>query len=674
MWLTIRRLFLGVLLIVLASAVLLLTDNTRRKPEAQQLPRVAILQHASQSIIDEGVQGMLDALAVAGLVDGATVSIQRFNAENDMATANAIAKEITGGGHDLILTATTLSLQAVANANRDRRIKHVFALVTDPAGAGVGISRDDPLQHPPYMAGYGTMQPVAEALQTARGIFPDLKVVGTVWNPAESNSEANIKLARRAGREMGIELLEAPVDNSAGVWEAANSLVARGVQALWLGGDVTVMTALDSMISAANQGKIPVFTNIPGSADRGALFDVGANYTEVGRLAGELAASVLQGEYPATIPVVNLVPKRTLINKKAVVGLKDPWRFPKQLLAAAEVVGEKKSGREQTPAETRGSSSRASSSPPATGKIAGKRAKTWNVQLLEYINVVDVEEAEQGIRAGLAEAGLVEGRDYRLQIQNAQGDMATLNMMVDAAVTDGADLIMTLSTPTLQAALARAGDIPIVFTFVADAVAAGAGRSNEDHLPNVTGVPSTSPYKALIDIAREVLPGVRRVGTLYVPAEANSVVNKERLTNAARESGIDVETIAVSAVSEMPDAAIALASRNIDAIVQVGSNLTSAAFVTIARAGKTAGIPVFGALSSDADNGAVVVIARDYIDAGREAGLMAARVMRGENPADIPFQPLLREKLIVNPEAARAVGIKIPPSVLRRASKVMTGQ
>ncbi|MEN8198045.1 MAG: ABC transporter substrate binding protein, partial [Pseudomonadota bacterium] len=396
--------------------------------------------------------------------------------------------------------------------------------MTDPAGAGVGISREDPLQHPPYMAGYGTMQPVAEALQTARGVFPDLKVVGTVWNPAESNSEANIKLARRVSREMGIELLEAPVDNSAGVWDATNSLVARGVQALWLGGDVTVMTALDSMISAANRGKIPVFTNIPGSADRGALFDVGANYTEVGRLAGELAANVLQGEDPATIPVVNLVPKRILINKNALVGLKAPWRFPDQLLAVAEVVGEKKSGREQTSAETQGSTSGAGSSPPVTGKIAGKRAKTWNVQLLEYINVVDVEEAEQGIRAGLDEAGLIEGRDYRLRIQNAQGDMATLNMMVDAAVTDGADLIMTLSTPTLQAALVRADDIPIVFTFVADAVAAGAGRSNEDHLPNVTGVPSTSPYKALIDIAREVLPGVRRVGTLYVPAEANSVV------------------------------------------------------------------------------------------------------------------------------------------------------
>lgn len=672
MWLTIRQLSLGMLLIILASGVLLLTDNRRQKSNVQQLPRIAILQHASQSVIDEGVQGMLDALAVAGLVDGKTVSIQRFNAENDMVTANAIATELTSGGFDLILTATTLSLQAVANANRNRQIKHVFALVTDPAGAGVGISREDPLQHPPYMAGYGTMQPVAEAIQTAREMFPALKVIGTVWNPAESNSEANIKLARQVSEEMGIELLEASVDNSSGVWDAANSLVSRGAQAIWLGGDVTVMTALDALISAANRGEIPVFTNIPGSADRGALFDVGANYTKVGHLAGELAAKVLQGQDPATIPVVNRVPKRILINKNVTAGLRDPWQFPEKLLAVADVVGEESNVKEQEFEELRVSSSEAAPSPSGYTKTSARLNKKWNIQLLEYVNVLDVEEAEQGIREGLTEAGLVDERDYRLQISNAQGDMATLNMMVDAALTRGADLIMTLSTPTLQVALARAGDIPIVFTFVADAVAAGAGRSNKDHLPNVTGVPSTSPYQELIDIVREVLPGVRRVGTLYVPAEANSVVNKERLTKAAHSVGIKLETIAVSAVSELPDAAIALASRNIDAILQVGSNLTTVGFVSIARAGKKAGIPVFGTLSSDADNGAVIVIARDYKDAGHKAGLIAARVMRGESPADIPFQPLLTQQLIINTVAAQAVGINIPPSTLRRADKVMT--
>ena len=262
-----KRLALGLVLIAAASAALLLSDSGRRRRGTVQQPRVAILQHASQPILDEGVLGMIDGLAEAGFVDGRTIAIRRFNAEGDMATANTIAKEIAGGDADLVLTATTVSLQVVANANRVARKKHIFALVSDPVAAGVGITGERPDQHPPNLAGFGTMQPVRETFAMARKVFPGLKRVGEVWNPAEANSEAQTKIARAVCREMGIELVEANVDGSSGVSEAARSLVARDVDALWALGDVTVLTALETMIAAARGAGIPVFTSIPGSAE-----------------------------------------------------------------------------------------------------------------------------------------------------------------------------------------------------------------------------------------------------------------------------------------------------------------------------------------------------------------------------------------------------------------------
>jgi ABC-type uncharacterized transport system substrate-binding protein len=304
---------------------------------------------------------------------------------------------------------------------------------------------------------------------------------------------------------------------------------------------------------------------------------------------------------------------------------------------------------------------------------AGKPAKErlWNVDLLAYIDVVDVEDAERGIRAGLHEAGLREGEDFRFTVRNAQGDMATLSALVDAAVTDRADLVMTLSTPTLQAALQRASRLPIVFTFVADAVAAGAGTSNEEHLPNVTGVPTVSAYPELVAITLECLPDTRRIGTLFVPAEANSAVNRERLTQEAAKRGIEVVALPVNTIGELPDAADALASHPIDAIVQIGTNLTTAGFASIARSARRERVPLFGALTSDADNGAAVVVARDYYDGGLRAGHLAARVLRGESPRGIPFEPLRTSKLLVNPSAARAMGFALPESVVARASRVI---
>ncbi|HMU56521.1 MAG TPA: ABC transporter substrate-binding protein, partial [Nitrospira sp.] len=298
----VKRLALGLFLITLAIGVLLLSDWNRRSESRQAIPRIAILQHASQPVLDEGVHGIVLGLAEGGFKDGDTVAIQRFNAENDTPTENAIAREVTDGRFDLILTVSTLSLQAVAGANRAGHTKHVFGLVLDPFSAGVGISREDPLNHPKHLVGYGSMQPVAEAFRIAKQLLPSLNTVGVVWNPAEANSQASTRRAREASVQLGVRLLEATVDNSSGVAEAAGSLISRGAQALWVGGDVTVLVALDGVISAAKKAGIPVFTNIPPSAQRGALFDFGANHEEIGRLTGELAANILHGADPAAIP------------------------------------------------------------------------------------------------------------------------------------------------------------------------------------------------------------------------------------------------------------------------------------------------------------------------------------------------------------------------------------
>ena len=79
------------------------------------------------------------------------------------------------------------------------------------------------------------------------------------------------------------------MDNSASVLEAAQSLVARGAQAFWVGGDSTVSVALDSVIKLAKQSKIPIMTIIPGNPQRGTLFDFGVDFYQVGRNTGEIA-------------------------------------------------------------------------------------------------------------------------------------------------------------------------------------------------------------------------------------------------------------------------------------------------------------------------------------------------------------------------------------------------
>src|SRR5439155_11509799 len=133
------------------------------------------------------------------------------------------------------------------------------------------------------------------------------------------------------------------------------------------------------------------------------------------------------------------------------------------------------------------------------------------------------------------------GVHFDLQLRNAQGDMATLSSMVDAALTDNTDLIIASTTPALQSALRRGRGTPLVFTLVANPVIAGAGKSDADHLPFVTGSYIPAPHEEGLAALKLCLPKARRIGTLFVPAEVNSVYYKDQLIAAARKLGLEVE-------------------------------------------------------------------------------------------------------------------------------------
>ncbi len=89
------------------------------------------------------------------------------------------------------------------------------------------------------------------------------------------------------------------------------------------------------------------------------------------------------------------------------------------------------------------------------------------------------------------------------------------------------------------------------------------------------------------------------------------------------------------------------------------------------QAAARARLPIFAFQTSQAHGGAVLTVARDYADAGRQSAAMAVRVMRGERPADMPFQAVARTRLIVNPSAARRIGITIPPDLVAKADEVV---
>lgn len=668
----VRHLAPGVVAIFLAASVLLLSDSPR-KPRTERgssvdpgaadaTPtkspvRVALLQMASQPIMEDGAAGVVAGLAEQGYVEGKLLTLDRFNAAGDMATANAMAQELSGGRYDLVVTLSTPCLQAMANANKKSGVPHVFGMVSDPSIAGVGIGKE-PLDHPAHMVGIGTLPPADRSIEMAREVFPKLSRIGVVWNPAEVNSEIATKAAREMCGKLKIELLEANAENTAAVREAAASLIDRQVEALWVGGDVTVLGAIDVVIKAAQQAKIPVFTCIPGN--KGTLFDLGANYFEVGRTVGLLASKVLDGEPITKLQWERAVPPKLFVNKLALEHVSRDWVFPQKLVDAADVVVDAQGVHEKPRAVV-----------PSRAAKATTPTKKWRLRLLAYVNSVETEESEQGLLSGLKDAGLLPDRDFEWKAANAQGDIATLQSLVDSAIGEEADMLLTISTQTLQAAARRSKNTPVVFTMVANPFTTGAATSETEHLANVTGAYGAQDSEGMMPILKQVLPHAKRYGTLFSPTEVNSVSNHQLLEAAIKKTGVPLVSIGVSTPAEVPDATQSLCSQEIDAICLTNSNLAISSFPSVALPARRSKMPIFGFAGSMSKPGAMVVLARDYFDMGHSAGGIAARVIRGESPAKIPLSVVKKNRLLINLDAARECGVTIPQELIQAADEVV---
>jgi ABC-type uncharacterized transport system substrate-binding protein len=653
---TIKRLGLGLVLIALAAGVLLYTDRgsrhrgQKRSSPGAQVFRVALVQHASLSVFDEGSSGLLESLSVRGYTDGGRIQLRRFNAEADIGTANAIAREVTTGNYDLIISLSTISLQTIANANKvGSRTRHVFGLVTDPFGAGVGIERTNGAIHPPYLTGYGSLQPIESLFRTARAMRPELKSVGLVWNPAEANSLAQTRIARQVCADLGIRLVEANAENSISAQEAANSLVARGVEAMWISGDVTVSLATDLMLSAARRAQIPVFTSLPPGVKRGTLFDLGSDYIEVGRHIGQLAADILDGKNPADIPVTNFVPEVFLFNETVLATLKDRWTIPDSVRSRAQ--GWITATATNLP--TLSAAAKARPLKPSPGRV-------YKIGLAYFAPEAGCDSCIKGIFDGLRELGFEEGKNLKVRRSHAQGEIANIPSMLQDFDSSDVDLILPMTTPVISASCGLVKRKPVVFTYCSDPIAAGAGKSFTIHLPHVTGVGSFPPVQDMVDFIKAALPGAKSIGTIYNASEANSV----KVVTVARglfgAAGLKLDEVTVPSSGEVMQAAQALVSRRVDAIYIQGDNTVVQGFEGLVKVARSAAVPLLVDDPDVAKRGAVAGVGLGYYRPGYVAAKSVARVLLGESPAGIPIENVTEKTVWLDRPQAAKLGLKVP--------------
>ncbi len=661
---TSKRIGLSLGLIIICSAILLWSDRNNRHTSTKSTPSVskvipiALLQLNTNPITDEMRAGIFEALAAKGYKEGNNIAVTNYNPEGDLPTANLMAQKISSGEYRTAITLTTLMLQTLANANRSSHINHIFGAVTSPVIAGVGIKSLGSYDKPPYLTGVGTPQPVKEIFRVAKQSNPALKTVGVVWNPAEINSEFCTIQAREISAELGLTLLEAPIEQSKDIREAAQSLVTRGVEAFWTGGDATVNSNIHSLIDVANSVKIPVFSNITGHAKQGGLFDYGSDYHEVGEQVGRIVADVLSGKDPNTIAVTNYTPEKVILNEQVRKSLKNAWTFNSDLYKKAVFIIDESGKINATNSDL--SNTNSTSIAPI---INIDPNKTYKVGLAYFAPEPGIDSVLAGLNAKLKLLGLEEGKNLIFKSMHAQGEIAQISTIGQILDSSDVDAILTLTTPVLQGVGMMAKHKPVVFTYVTDPIAAGAGKSYSEHLPTLTGIGSFPPVEDMLIVTQKVIPTIHKIGTLYNPSEVNSVKVATVMRDLCKQKGFEFIEAPINTTADAVQAAQSLAAQNVEAILSVSDNTMYQALDAISNVAAKSHIPIVLDQPEFINHDALMVVGVDYKESGSSAAEPLAQILSGVNPSSIPLKNVSKKVILLNEKIAKNLNIEFPDEV-----------
>lgn len=305
-----------------------------------------------------------------------------------------------------------------------------------------------------------------------------------------------------------------------------------------------------------------------------------------------------------------------------------------------------------------GTNNSSSNTDSSSGEAEDKESYTIGVtQIVEHPSL---DAAYEGFKMALEENGFKEGENISYDVQNAQNDMNNSNTIAQNLVGDEVDLIFANSTPSAQSALNATSDIPILFTSVTDPVGAKLVEDFDKPGENITGTTDTHPEaipKTIEFIANEF--DAKNVGLIYNAGEQNSVAQVDIVKEAMEDTDMKAVEKSVSTSAEVKQAAEALVGK-VDVIYIVTDNTVVSALESVISVANDKDIPMFAGEFDSVSRGAFAAYGFDYKDIGYEAGLMAAKILKGEETtADIPVQYPQNLKLKMNQTAAEEMGIEV---------------
>lgn len=297
-------------------------------------------------------------------------------------------------------------------------------------------------------------------------------------------------------------------------------------------------------------------------------------------------------------------------------------------------------------------------------------AQQKSVAVTAIVEHPALDSVRDGVQAALKEAGYESGKNLKWQYQSAQGNTGTAAQIARKFVGDKPDAIVAIATPSAQAVVAATKTVPVVFSAVTDPVAAKLVPSWEPSKTNVTGVSDLLALDKQMDLVKQVVPNAKRVGMVYNPGEANSVVVVKELEKLLPKLGMTLVEAAAPRSVDVSSAARSLIGK-VDVIYTNTDNNVVSAYEALVKVANESKIPLIAADTDSVKRGAIAALGINYLDLGHQTGKVVARILKGEKPGAIASETSNNLELFVNTGAAQKQGVTLSPELIKEAKTVI---
>lgn len=283
------------------------------------------------------------------------------------------------------------------------------------------------------------------------------------------------------------------------------------------------------------------------------------------------------------------------------------------------------------------------------------------IGILQYVKHPALDAIHDGIEDELAKEGYVNGKNIKIDYQNAQGDQSNLKTMSTRFSNENADVSVGIATPSAVALANTISDKLVLFSAITDPVGSKLIKDEQKPDKNITGVSDKAPLDDQLKLMQQFMPQLKTLGVIYTSSDDSASTEAKRMIKLAENAGIKVKAYTITSSNDLNQTSQQMvANGQVDAVFVPTDNTIASAMPTLIKNTNDAKVPVFPTVDTMVEAGGVAASSINQRELGTMTGKMIVKNLRGEKVSDLPVESIKKGTVVINQKQADDLEIKIP--------------